>query len=356
MPAFIVADFSIIIFALGLFIFFWAALPLIVATGEGIAAIVRGFPAIGDDLADWIRARTHDVERTVQNTMESAVHGGTQPFVDLMNGYANTRRVESYSQRNVMQNIVGMLAQVNHAQQHQVTQPVVDTVNHTVTNNVENTNNYITQVVGVTQQYVDDSYTQLAGWAEGAISAVSDDVTSADTAINALGSWTEGQISDANTYALSVSERAKADAVSAANDYTDAAFGTLETYVSQSVDWVQSTVAGTVDTLEGFTTGAINANEAKVAGEIAGMGALVATAVATFEDFMNNCGEPMCNSALPFFRGMESLVDLLSLGALFGLVVEAVTDPEGTGKAIAHEVEAVTELPRGMFHTITGLG
>lgn len=356
MPVFIIADFSIIIFALGLFIFFWAALPLIVATGEGIASIVRGFPAIGDDLADWIRARTHDVERTVQDTMESAVHAGTQPFVDLMNGYANTRRVESYSQRNVMQNIVGWVAQVAHAQQHQVTQPVVDTVNHTVTNNVENTNNYITQVVGVNQQYVDESLSQSYSWAEAGFAAVYTSINQLASDVNDTIRWAQGEFSAANDYAQTVSGQARDEAVSTANDYTQTAFTTLETYVSQTVDWVQSTIAANQE----WTTGEVNRGIDDVTKIASGLTTLVmenvVPRVAEIEQDIEKCVRPLCDNGLDFVKGLGQLEDILSMAKLFGVIVDAVTDPEGTGKAIAHEVDEITALPRELFAAITGIG
>lgn len=356
MPAFIIADFSIIIFALGLFIVFWAAMPLIVATGSGIAQILREFPAIGNDLADWVMARTHDVERFVQNTMESAVHAGTQPFVDLMNGYANTRRVESYSQRDVMQNIVGLLAQVQHAQQHQVTQPVVDTVNHTVTNNVENTNNYITQVVGVNQQYVDETYGNLAAWASVAMQLAYDNIGVLSTDLTNLGDWTAGELTRANVYAAAVAESARADAVDQANQYTVDSFTTLEGYVQQTVEWEQGAIAATQE----WAQGVVNQGVSDVTDIAAGLTTLVITnvipRVVTIEQDIERCVRPLCNNGLDFIKGLGQLGDILSLVGLFGLVVEAVTDPEGTGKAIAREADAVTSLPREMFSAIVGLG
>lgn len=354
MPVFAVAEFSVIIFALALFIFFWAAMPLIVATGSGIASILRGFPAIGDAMADWIMARTHDVEREMRNTLEDWVHVSTIPFVDLMNGWANTMRHDSYYQRIVMSNMVGVLAHVSHAQQHQVTQPVVDTVNHTVTNNIENTNNYITQVVGVNQQYVDQSLSQSYTWAEAGFAAVYATVNQLASDVNDTIRWAQGEFIAANDYAASVAEQARAGAVEQANTYTADSFTVLEGYVTQTVDWVGATLAATAESLTDYTTQHIAASEAHVAGELATMGAIVTTAVTVFEDFMRNCGEPMCESGLPFFKGLGSILDLLGAGVFVGFLVEAARNPEGTAQAVLSEAEDIVSVPTGVAEAIFG--
>lgn len=354
MPAFIIADFSIIFFALGLFIFFWAAMPLIVATGTGIATIVRNFPAIGDDLADWIMERTHDVERTVQDVMQGAVHAGTQPFVDLMNGYANNRRWDSYYQRIVTTNIVGAMMYLAHAQQNQVTQPVVNTVNHAVSTNIENTNNYITQVVGVSQQYVDVAYNQLAGWANDAIQSVYQDVLGADAAVNALGDRTEEQLQATLTTSEAYAVEYGQSVYTQATDYTQSVASAL----SGHIDEVDRNAEERITKTQEWTQGLVDDRTNELIKDIGVVSDYVATAiypaVTTLVKDAEECYNPMCENGLDFMKGLGQLDDILSLAGLFGIIASAAHDPEGVAHGIAQEIDDLTSAPRALFAAITG--
>lgn len=68
--------------------------------------------------------------------------------------------------------------------------------------------------------------------------------------------------------------------------------------------------------------------------EVAATGAAVATATAveilTLKDWIDKCGEPLCDSYGPDIPFVKDLVSLLETGAIVAWVIAAIEDPEGT--------------------------
>ena len=68
--------------------------------------------------------------------------------------------------------------------------------------------------------------------------------------------------------------------------------------------------------------------------EVAATGAAVATATAveilTLKDWIDKCGEPLCDSYGPDIPFVKDLVQLLETGAIVAWVIAAIEDPEGT--------------------------
>lgn len=320
-----------------------------------LANAAGDIPVIGNWLSDELRSLANYVSNWIQDAVNSAYQAGSRPFIDAMTAFGNTASGDAYSQRLLSTVMVDAIQQVAHNAIHVVNNPTQSYVTNSSTVNntyvLANTDAAVTQ----SEAYTQSAYGQLSDWAYSSIISVYNDVVDADGRVAQLATKEGQDIATANGYAEAVAQSKADDAVTTANDYTQASFKVGEDYTTQVRDyatvindktrtWTDTLVTGKVDELNQILTPAIT------------HATVIATAVTTaFADFMNNCGNPLCDNLGNFAKAFGETKDLLGLGLLLGFMVEAVTNPNGTAEATAAVADAITEPGKVLIHDIFGV-
>lgn len=316
--------------------------------------VLSAVPVVGDDLAKALGNLAGSVENSIQQLVTDAYRAAATPFIEMMSTYANAHSGDAYSQRITAGQLTNAVLAVYSNTHYGITQSTADAINHAVTENVNNTNNYITNVVGVTQQYVDDSYTQLAGWANDAVQSLYHDVVDADGRVVTLANQTASDIAAEHSYASDAATAAESAAVTAANAYTQAAFTTVENFVVETRDWTQGQIHDAVAAENTTMHETVKGVDDKLSLGIAAATATIASIATDVDNWRNNCGDPLCEGLLDTAKLFSGIGKLFELGAITAFLTAAIADPVDTAADTVAVADTLEAPAKALIGAITG--
>lgn len=126
----------------------------------------------------------------------------------------------------------------------------------------------------------------------------------------------------------------------------------LERSFAQAIGATAGTLSGDIEGL-GVKVGQLEGIVAPALA-IGGLGVLVSEVTQTLR-FVENCGQPMCDSLGQGLGAFQSLANLAMLGIVGAAVAEAVHDPEGAARSTAELVGGMESIVGGLLGEFAGI-
>lgn len=346
---------AVIITALMGAIVVYSIILLIQVIVGAVSGGVRQVPIIGPQLADAMQNATQSIAIAVQGIIVPQYAQAAQPVTAMSDAAVYNLRQNFEEQANI---IALQTAAIIYIHDNTVTS-VAGPTNITISGNVDAATQQLYQdIVQVQNNAID--YTQqverdLEGYVQGVQTYLQGQIAGAQNAAFA-SEVTAEQYSDSKLSQAIANMQAQ---VAADITGVDTALGATAQALSTDIDQTRSQLQGTLTAVQGWAQGEFNRQTLQEAADIAGVTAIITTvvqpAVAAIEDTLTNCLEPMCEAGPNFFRGFQDIANLLSIGALIALLVEAVRDPTGTAQAVAGDAEALVGVPEDILKTLFGV-